>query len=304
VARRILVAVLALSSFAVLAAGCSERSEPTGSLPAPYPVTVRGAADDPLQLGSPPQRIVALDAGSAELVDALGAGDRLVGVPAGVTLREDSDPQEVVRPTGQVDVGAVARLRPDLVVATPDTDRVEVAQVERRTEAPVYIQPSRSVEDVQRAVIELGHLVGEPVAARQLAGSLKESLAEVEQRVAGSSPVTAFVDRGFLITVSDDTLLGDLVRRARGTNIAAGKAELGPFPAADLEAQNPDVYLATSDSGVTLESLQRDPDTRDLGAVQNGRVAVLPVDLVTHAGPRVAEALEAVALALHPDAFR
>jgi ABC-type Fe3+-hydroxamate transport system substrate-binding protein len=64
------------------------------------------------------------------------------------------------------------------------------------------------------------------------------------------------------------------------------------------------VYLATSDSGVTLESLQRDPDTRDLGAVQNGRVVVLPDDLVTHAGPRVAEALEAVALALHPDAFR
>jgi hypothetical protein len=38
--------------------------------------------------------------------------------------------------------------------------------------------------------------------------------------------------------------------------------------------------------------------------VRERRVEILPSDLVTHAGPRVGEALERVARALHPDASR
>lgn len=303
-APRTILTALVLGAVAALGAACGERSEPTGELVAPYPVTVQGAGETPTQLAATPQRIVALDAGSAELVDALGAGDRLVGVPAGVPLESGAGTEEVVKATGQIDVEAVARLDPDLIVATPDTDRVDVSQVERRTGAPLYLQPSRSAEDVVRAAIELGWLVGKPVEARQLAGELEKAVAAVEQRVAGVDLVTTFVDRGFFITISDDSLLGDLVRRARGTNIAAEGAGLGPFPLAELRAEDPDVYLATSDSGVTLESLRRNPKTSALAAVRDGRVIILPFDLVTRAGPRVAEALEAVALALHPDAFR
>ena len=33
-------------------------------------------------------------------------------------------------------------------------------------------------------------------------------------------------------------------------------------------------------------------------------VVMLPLDLVTRAGPRVAEALETIGVALHPEAFR
>jgi iron complex transport system substrate-binding protein len=301
--RRPLIAALPLVAVAVLAAGCGERDEPLGELPAPYPITVQGAGDDPLELSVAPLRIVALDAGSAELIAALGAGARLVGAPPGVRS-ENGDPADVVRPTGQIDVAAVAALEPDLVVATPDTDRVEVAQVERQTDAPVYLQPSRSIESVLRAVIELGFLVGEPAQARKLAGELERSVDEIEQRVADAEPVTVFVDRGFLLTISDDSLLGDLIRRVHGENVAAEGAGLGPFPAEDLQAANPDVYLATSDSDVTLESLRRDPKTNGLRAVENGRVVILPEELALRAGPRVAEALEAVAVALHPDVFR
>jgi iron complex transport system substrate-binding protein len=304
VASRSLPLIVALAAVTLLATGCGERSEPTGDIPAPYPVTVQGAGEAPTALSAQPRRIVALDAGSAELVDALGAGDRLVGVPADAVLRGGEKPAQIVKATGQIDAAAVAELEPDLIVATPDTDRVDVSQVERRTGAPLYLQPSRSVDDVLRAVIELGWLVGQPVEARQLATALRTKLAALEQRLAGERPVPVFVDRGFFITVSDDSLLGDLIRLARGENIAAGNAGLGPFPIADLVAKDPDVYLATSDAGVTLESLRRNEKTRALPAVRAGRVVVVPADLVTHAGPRVAEALQAVAVALHPDAFR
>jgi iron complex transport system substrate-binding protein len=302
--RPALLLIVMATTLGLLSAGCGQRSEPTGELEQPYPVTVQGAGDRQVELESSPQRIVALDAGSAELLDALGAGKRLVGAPAGVRLADKRKAAPVVKQNGQIDVDRVDKLKPDLIVVASDTDPVDVAQAERRTGAAVYVQPSRTVEDVERAVLELGFLIGQPVEARQLAGSIERSLAETEERLAGVEPVSTFVDQGFFVTVSNRSLLGDLVRRAHGTNVAGDYAGLGPFPVARLRKADPDVYLATSDSDVTLATLEKDPQTRELGAVVDGRVVVVPTDLVTRAGPRIAKALETVAAALHPDAFQ
>ena len=302
--RRPAYLVTAIAAVGLAATGCSQRSEPVEELHVEYPVTVRGSGDAPLLLAKPPERIVALDAGSAELIDALGARDRLVGVPSGVTLSGGSSVREVVKDTGKIDVAAVAALEPDLIVATPDTDRVDVAQVEQRTDAPVYLQPSRTIDDVERAALELGFLVDEPAAARQLVGMIEESVAEIEGRLTTVDPVRTFVDTGFFITVPDGSLLGDLLRRAHGTNVAASSAGLGPVPVEELVSADPEIYLTTSDSGVSLASLQRNPETDELTAVREGRVTILPAELVMRPGPNVAKGLQALAVALHPDAFR
>jgi iron complex transport system substrate-binding protein len=304
VTRTHLTRAAAPAAVALVLAGCGAPSEPTGEIPPSYPVTVAGAGEAPTSVAAEPRRIVALDAGSAELVAALGARDKLVGAPDGVRLGEGKRPAVVVKDTGQIDVDEIVRLKPDLVVATPDTDPVDLAQIERRARTPIYLQPSRTIEAVQQAAIELGFLLGHPAEGRRLAGSLQEETAAVLQRLEGADPKTVFVDTGFFITISDRSLLGDLLEKAKATNIAKDYAGLGPFPAARLRRANPDVYLATSDSDVTLAALRQDPKTKNLTAVERGSVAEIPVDLVTHAGPNVAKGLEAVAVAIHPDAFR
>jgi iron complex transport system substrate-binding protein len=301
--RTLVLTCLAAAGGVLVLSGCGQREEPTGPIAAPFPVTVQGAGDEPTVLDAPPDRVVALAAGSAELVDALGAGGSLVGVPAGVRLSSGNAPTEVVDGNGEIDVDAVVELEPDLVIVTPETDAVDAAQVARRTGAPVYVQPAIAVDDVPRATLELGFLLGKPVEARKLAAELKADVAEIEERLAGVAPATTFIDTGLFVTIRDPSFFADLVRRARGENVAPDR-DAGPLTSEELLARDPDVYLATSDSDRTLESLQASPDTRDLRAVRDGRVVILPLDLVTQAGPRVAEALETVAVALHPEAFR
>ena len=291
-------------ALAVSSSGCGQRSEPTGALTQPYPVTALGDGEESLVLDAKPKRIVALDPGAAEMIGALGATDRLVGAPVGVKLPSGGRVSPVVKPTGQIDIPRIAKLKPDLLVATAETDPVDVAQAERRSGAAVYVQPSRSVDDVERAALELGAILGQPVEGRQLAGSIERSVAETERRLEGVEPVTVFVDQGFFVTVSNRSLLGNLVEEAHGRNVAGKYAGLGPFPVPQLRRADPSVYLATSDSDVTLETLEQDPRTRELIAVEQGRVVVVPTDLVTRAGPRIAKALETIAAALHPDAFR
>jgi iron complex transport system substrate-binding protein len=298
--RRTLAPVLAVVLAAGIASACGERSEPLGKLPQTYPVTVRGAGDGPLTLRERPTRIVALDAGSAELLRALGAGDRLVGAPADSV----AGVREVVRRTGQIDIANVVALRPDLIVATPTTDQVDLSRAQREAAAPVYLQPAATIEDVERAALELGFLVGAPVRARRLAARIERRTRAVDSRMAAVKPVKTFVDTGFFIPASNQSLLGKLVTRARGINVGGESGDVGPYDLKALARADPTVYLATTDSGTTLEKLRKDPGTRKLKAVRNGRFVRLETGLVASAGPRVAAAYAQVARALHPDAFR
>ncbi len=290
------------------ATACGERLEPTGELAQPYPVTVQGVDGQPAVLRSRPERIVALDPGSAELLIALGARDRLVGIPAGIAKgkgprKASPDAAEVVSPNLRVRVDEIAKLEPDLLVATPSTDQLDVSRAQRETGATLYVQPSASIDDILRATLELGFLVGEPVKARAVASRIRSGVAEVEERIADSNAVTTFVDTGFFVTVPRRSLLGDLVARARGESVAGDNPGAEPFPLSRLRRLDPTVYLATSDSRVTLRSLRRDRRTAKLTAVEKGSVRVLPSDLVQRAGPYVPQALERVARALHPNAF-
>jgi iron complex transport system substrate-binding protein len=295
--------VLGLLLVALVSAGCGERAEPLGTLQQSYPVTVQGAGDQPTVLQGRARRIVALDPGSAELLVALGAGDRLVGVPAGVRVR-GAKPERVVRQTGAIDVDEAVGLKPDLIVATQTADQLDVARIQRAADAAVYIQPASSVRNVEQGAIDLGFLVGAAPEARQLVGRIQQDVTPIQQKLADVQPVSVFVDTGFFITVSDRSLLGDLVKRAKGTSVAGPSPGPGPFPLADLRDANPQFFLATSDSDTTLESLRANPVTADLAAVRKKRVVVVPVQLANRAGPRVAQGLEAIARALHPDAFK
>jgi iron complex transport system substrate-binding protein len=299
-----LAAIAAVLAAALLGAGCGEREEPVGPLPQAYPVSVQGAGDRSTVIDARPERIVALDPGSAQILLELGAGDRLVGVPAGLARREAAGAQVVVRPNGGVNVDAVVGLRPDLVVATPSVDELDVARAGRQADAAVYVQPETSILNVERGTIDLGFLVGAAPQARALVGRIERQVDAVEARLADVEPVTAFVDTGFFITVPERSLLGDLVARAKGESVAGESPGPGPFPLSELGRLNPRVYLATSDSRVTLPALRRNPATRNLPAVKKGRLEIVPVKAVTWPGPHVGDGLEAVARALHPDAFR
>jgi cobalamin transport system substrate-binding protein len=293
---------LGLVLVALAGAGCGERAEPVGTLEQPYPVTVQGAGDQPTVLQGLVKRIVALDPGSVELLVALGAGDRLVGVPTGVRV-PGAKPEKVVRQTGAIDVDEAVDLKPDLIVATQTADQLDVARIQRAADAAVYIQPASSLRNVEQGAIDLGFLVGAAPEARQLGGRIQQDVTTIQQKLAHVSPISVFVDTGFFITMSDRSLLGDLVKRAKGASVAGPSPGPGPFPLADLRDANPQFFLATSDSGTTLESLRANPVTSDLAAVRKKRVVIIPAQLVSRAGPRVAQGLEAIARALHPDAF-
>jgi iron complex transport system substrate-binding protein len=281
----------ALGALALLLVGtaCGERTEPTGATVRIYPVTVQGAGERPTILRAAPHRIVPLGSGPRRILRALGlqrrmvtVNDELVGLPL---------------------VGAIRRARPDLIVASEDADPLDLARASSATHAAVYVEPGESLDGVESGIDDIGLLAGRPVAARHLSASIAGTRRRIAARLSGYKPATVFIDVGSFGTVGSRTLLGDLVLEARGKDVAGPAPEQGPFPLRQLMKENPDVYLATSDSGTTLEALRRNHLTKRLNAVREGRFGVVPAKL-TQPGPEVAAALVDIAKILHPDAFK
>ena len=65
---------------------------------------------------------------------------------------------------------------------------------------------------------------------------------------------------------------------------------------------DPEVYLATSDSGRTLTGLRDQAGTKRLRAVKNGRFGIISMSAAP--GPEIGRTLVEIARILHPAAFR
>jgi iron complex transport system substrate-binding protein len=278
----------AAAGLLLLGTACGERSEPTGATAPLYPVTVVGAGDRTVTAPAPFRRVAVFAPGPEEILRALGAGGWIVAAA----------PE-----SGTIPLTGLRKANPDLLVAAETTDELSLDRASKATHAPIYVAPGDSIHDVERAVTQLGLLVDAPVAARRVVHHIEARQNSVEQRVAKLPVVTVFVDTGFFTTVSDHSLTGDLLQRARGRNVAGPSPDAGPFDLVRLSQLDPDVILLTSNSESSLADLRSNPRTRHLTAVRNGRVVVIAAALLDP-GPRVGEALLELARLLHPDAFR
>jgi iron complex transport system substrate-binding protein len=286
---RLIAVMAAVTTAALLASACGERGEPTGNSVRLYPVTVTLPDERPLVVKQAAQRVAVLAPGPRAILQALGARGQIVGAP--------------INPNGDIRTRRLRALGPDLIVASAETSDNALSQAAAITHARVYAAPDGSVREVERAITELGLLTGRPVEARQLVQRIEERKRFVTEKLAGQPPVSVFVDTGLFTTVSDGTLVGDLIRLAGGKNIAGSSAPAGSFDLAELRSLDPEVYLATSESGTTLADLRRDPRTKRLTAVRDRRFAILPSFLLLP-GPRIGDGLLRIARLLHPDAFR
>jgi ABC-type Fe3+-hydroxamate transport system substrate-binding protein len=241
--------------------------------------------DRPITISKPAERIAVLDTPSEEIISRLGVGSRIVATAPSVAV-------DVLR-----------RAKPDLIVAADSVDERDLSRAAAATHAQVYLAPGDSIRQVERAITQLGLLTGTPVQARQLVRTIERKRQAVDAALAGKPIVSVFVDTGLMTTPPDQSLIGDLIREARAKNVAGDDAEAGPVDPGRLAQLDPDVYAVTSDTKTALADLRKNPQTRRLRAVRNGRFVVLDADLLVP-GPRIGDALEQVAHLLHPNAFR
>jgi ABC-type Fe3+-hydroxamate transport system substrate-binding protein len=202
----------------------------------------------------------------------------------------------------------VSRIRaahPDLVVVGPGL----TADEEQRNQTfisklavPVYVMPGARLEDIERAAVALGVLTNHAEAGRALAISLRKQRQDVATRLEGVAPLNVYVDAGFGTSIQRTTLLARLLQLA-GAHLVGPSSSVTTINAKGLHRLDPDAYIATSSSGVTLAHLRLQPRLRTLRAVAAGRFFI--VDTAAARADTTAYALlHSLAHSLHPTVIK
>ncbi|MHB1323314.1 MAG: ABC transporter substrate-binding protein [Coriobacteriia bacterium] len=302
---RLLIAALAATLMLGALTGCggaAEQPEEAAQIEAAFPATVTDDAGREVTIDARPERIVSLAPANTEIVAALGALDRLVGVTSYCDYPAEVTGIEKVGDFMTPNLEAITALDPDLVLVTTGVQAEIIEQLEALGAAVVAVDP-QTVDALFQSIRTAGAAIGETPAAEELVASMEADLADIDEKV-GGVPVRCFLEiaQEPLFTVGGGTLLNELIEYAGGENVVTEEGYV-PYSVEQLLAADPAVYLATKGSMSDPADITGRPGYENLAAVSGGAVFLLDDNLVSRPGPRVVEGIRQIAEALHPDAF-
>lgn len=306
----------AASNGATASPAAAQSTSATPS-PAPaFPVTLADDAGRKVTLDARPARIISLAPSNTEIACALGACDRIVGVndfrdgfPTDVASALAAVPD--VASFGGVDREAVVAAEPDLVLAAGN-ELTSSADIDAMTSLgmPVLVLYPESLDGVYADIGLVGRAIGEEDAAATLVAQMRSRVSDLQARVGGLEAPRTFYEvgiyEGAIYTAGADSFLASLVDLAGG-DVITGDALSTAIQLEDLVAADPQLILlgdAAYDATITPASVAARPGWGAMTAVREGRITSMPEDLViTRPGPRIVDGLEALARAIHPEAF-
>ena len=245
------------------------------------------------------ERIVTLAPHLAELVFAVGAGDRLVGVSAYSDYPPEVRDLPVIGDAFAVDLERLQLLEPDLLLAWSTGMPAKTVDNLRGAGFRVLQIQTIGIGDVGPALRRIGEITGTSERAAQVASAFQAGLDELAARYGDGTRLRVFyqVSARPLYTVNDTHYVSGLIRICGGYNIFEDLGELAP--AIDVEAviaRDPEVLLAPYLGGDDpLVAWDRWPG---INANRYGSRFRMPADELGRATPRLLTGGKAICEAL------
>jgi iron complex transport system substrate-binding protein len=268
--------------------------------------TVVDDFDRVIKLDEAPKRIISLAPSSTEIICALGLADNIVGVTIFDDYPEKVIEIEKVEDLSGIDLDRIIELNPDLVIDYGSGNEEENLKLEEAGIKYAGFNP-KFIDDILDTIDTIGKLTGKVAEAKKLINTMNTKKDEVLSRIKDIEPKRVFYEVWHepLMTAGPGTLIDELIILAGGDNIARDIEEEYPqFDLEQLTLRNPQVYLALEDMPEkTAESIALRPGYENIDAIINGNVYLLNENIVLRPGPRIVDALELIAKAIHPEEF-
>lgn len=299
--KKLLILSLAIISVLVLASCSSSASEEN---------TESSEATE--QTDSDSQRIVATTVALVEMVEALDLD--LVGVPT--TYKDLSERYSDAREVGlamEPDMEIIQSLKPtDVLSVTSLKDDVD--EYFTKTDTPVTYIDLESIEGMLDSLWQLAENYDREDLAEEMIADYNDRLADIEEQIAGKEEPSVLILLGVpgsYLVATENSYLGDLVKRAGGKNVYADSDSDVEYTAVNteyLQQTNPDIILRAAHGmpEEVVEMFDQEFAENDIWqhfkAVEDGKVYDLEETLFgTTANLAVIEALEHLVTLLHED---
>lgn len=270
-----------------------------------YPVIIVDGEGSEIELEKPVEKIISLAPSMTETIFALGAGDRLVGVTSYCNYPEEAQEIDVVGDFEGPNLERVIEKNPDVVVALSMGEdkktKLEDAGI------IVFLQDSQNLDEVFNNIKNIGTILGLKEEAEILTSNMISKKEFIEDKVENLESRKVFYEVWHepLMTAGPDSILHELITSANGQNIAYDSESLYPEYSLELLIdRNPEVYLTADDGFKTVEDIKNRSGYENITAIKENNIYMLHPDIVSRTGPRIIDALEMIAQAIHPEAFQ
>ena len=267
-----------------------------------FPYSATDGTGEEVTIDERPERIVALQASTAQILWEIGAKDRVVGMPVRdftAYLNGSETKTNVFNNDSSVNVERVVALDPDIVIA-PDT--IENGTIQQLRDAGLTVYKSgldESIESIYEKTEVYGNLVGNcgeaDTAVQEMRSTIEDVRAAVEER---ENPRVLYYFYNY--TAGSETFINEIIQTAGGNNIAAN-AGIETYEVVNQEVvaeRDPQWILHPSDA-----PLPTGEPYASTTAYQRNQTLTLNTNYMNQAGPRIVIPLQKIARTLHPAAF-
>jgi len=269
-------------------------------------------------LTSVPQRVVSLAPSNTQIMFAIGAGSKVVGVtdydnyPYNFSAWIAAGNMTSIGGFSTPNMEAIATVHPDLILATPINDP-DVVTMRSLGYNVLVINPNDVRGDLQDIAL-VGRAVGADNAAATLVSNLNVQINAITSKIAAanftSKPLVYYeIWWNPEMSAGGTSWVNDIISKAGGVNIFANDTDQWPTISPESVVQmNPDVILLPTGMGSgtfygSLSDVASRPGWSSINAIKNNRIIVIDGDLFAESGPRVADQIAAVAQVLYPSLF-
>lgn len=265
----------------------------------------------PFDATVPPQRIISLAPNITETLFALGLGEKVVGVTRYCDFPEDAMKKEKIGGMVDPNLEKIIALKADLIIGFRGNPLTTLERL-RNFNLPVFVlDTGTTIESTLSIVKKIGTVTHAEKRAELFIRSLREKYAKINtalRDVKQEPKVFLSLHGTGLWTCGKESFLNDLVKKARGMNIARNiPRKWLNYNREQLIHEDPEVIIILAKSKKdflkTKKWITTEAHLEGTKAVGADRIYFLDENLATRQGPRLIKALEELAHLLHPQCF-
>jgi len=239
-----------------------------------------------------PQRIVSLSPHTTELVFAVGAGDRLIGVSAYSDYPEQAKALPVIASSQQINIETILALEPDLIIYWQQGNSAADIKQLKKFGIPVYPSKTGGLADVATQIEKLGQILGTQATANLVSEKYRQALAKLRHDYKNNPKQDLFyqVWPTPLMTVASDPWLQEQFQLCGFNNVFSDSPV--PYPVINVEqvlVKQPSVIIAGS---VNDNELLQWQTWQSIPAVSYGNIFRINPDVSHRFSPRVIQGID------------
>ncbi len=244
------------------------------------------------------QGIVVLSPEIAEIICALNAEEEITGITAECNYPPSLKAKKVVGSFSKINPESILALNPEYVFCS-SLEQEGIASDLRNLGFQVEVIYPESISEMLAAIERIGILLDRKEEAMKLVNQFSQELEAIKRNSQGKPHPKVYLEiyRNPLMSVSDASLIGELIETAGGDNIfptlERDYARVNPEA---VIAANPDIIICYSQD--TLENIINRKGWQNIPAIKNRRIYFereINPDLIQRATPRCVEGMKILA---------